>query len=245
MASSDARAHGRNRRPALAGRRAGPRHFHSAAFNEAQPTFFGAPPPAAAVDAAGSFVGDVRHGGSCNCSIHTLAPHCNGTHTECVGHVTHGTLERSRPQPRAFQRRAARLREPEPRADDRRSRQRAALDTQAVASAAHVASLPRAGRAHAAERRATSCSRNYDTDRRRPTSMLTRCAGSSRNGITTFVVDLPSIDRAHDRRTLAAHRIFWGMPPGATTRCAGHAADTRRSRSWRSSTTPSPTGRIC
>ena len=37
---------------------------------------------------AGSFVGDTRAGGSCNCEILTLAPHCNGTHTECVGHVT-------------------------------------------------------------------------------------------------------------------------------------------------------------
>ena len=37
---------------------------------------------------AGRFVGDTRAGGSCNCELHTLAPHCHGTHTECVGHVT-------------------------------------------------------------------------------------------------------------------------------------------------------------
>ena len=58
------------------------------AFDAPQPTFFGAPRAAATTVEAGSFVGDVQRGGSCNCSSHTLTPHCNGTHTECIGHVT-------------------------------------------------------------------------------------------------------------------------------------------------------------
>jgi len=57
-------------------------------FDAPQPTFFGAAPAAATAVTAGSFVGDVQRGGSCNCATHTLTPHCNGTHTECVGHVT-------------------------------------------------------------------------------------------------------------------------------------------------------------
>ncbi len=61
-------------------------------FNEAQPTFFGAPAASAAPITAGAFVGDVRQGGSCNCAVHTLTPHCNGTHTECVGHITQERL---------------------------------------------------------------------------------------------------------------------------------------------------------
>lgn len=61
-------------------------------FNEAQPTFFGGAAASEQPLSGGSFVGDVRQGGSCNCSIHTLAPHCNGTHTECVGHITHERL---------------------------------------------------------------------------------------------------------------------------------------------------------
>src|SRR5262249_14167607 len=56
------------------------------------PTFFGAPPASAETITGGSFVGDVRRGGSCNCSVHRLAPHCNGTHTECVGHITEERL---------------------------------------------------------------------------------------------------------------------------------------------------------
>jgi hypothetical protein len=36
------------------------------------------------------------------------------------------------------------------------------------------------------------------------------------NGITALVVDLPSLDRGDDAH-LTTHRIFWGLPPGATT----------------------------
>jgi hypothetical protein len=34
--------------------------------------------------------------------------------------------------------------------------------------------------------------------------------------IEHLVVDLPSIDRAHDEGRLTAHRVFFGLPPGAT-----------------------------
>ncbi|TAF30560.1 MAG: cyclase family protein [Cytophagales bacterium] len=36
----------------------------------------------------GSFVGDVREGGSCNYVRVSLTPHGNGTHTECYGHIS-------------------------------------------------------------------------------------------------------------------------------------------------------------
>lgn len=36
----------------------------------------------------GDFVGAVAEGGSANCEVLTLCAHGNGTHTECVGHIT-------------------------------------------------------------------------------------------------------------------------------------------------------------
>ena len=57
-------------------------------FAGEQPSHFDAPRASATALHAGSFVGDVRLGGSCNCEELRLIPHCNGTHTECVGHVT-------------------------------------------------------------------------------------------------------------------------------------------------------------
>ena len=34
------------------------------------------------------FIGDTRKGGGCNFEEYSLIPHCNGTHTECVGHIS-------------------------------------------------------------------------------------------------------------------------------------------------------------
>ena len=57
-------------------------------FNGAQPNTYG-------VDAAiskpyqdGNFIGDTRKGGPCNFETYSFTPHCNGTHTECIGHIT-------------------------------------------------------------------------------------------------------------------------------------------------------------
>lgn len=36
---------------------------------------------------AGDFVGSIEEGGPVRCDVVTLAPHGNGTHTECVGHI--------------------------------------------------------------------------------------------------------------------------------------------------------------
>ena len=41
-------------------------------------------------------------------------------------------------------------------------------------------------------------------------------------GIEHLIVDLPSIDRAHDEGRLTAHRIFFGLPPGDSA--LAHAA---------------------
>ncbi len=57
-------------------------------FGKKQLVAFDGPPAKRAAYKAGSFVGDMRHGGSCNCEVYTFSPHLNGTHTECVGHIT-------------------------------------------------------------------------------------------------------------------------------------------------------------
>ena len=35
-----------------------------------------------------NFIGDTRRGGPCNFETYNFTPHCNGTHTECIGHIT-------------------------------------------------------------------------------------------------------------------------------------------------------------
>src|SRR5688500_6339209 len=58
-------------------------------FNGPQPNAYGVNPAHSVPCEAGDHVGDTRLGGSVNFEQYTLIPHCNGTHTECVGHITH------------------------------------------------------------------------------------------------------------------------------------------------------------
>jgi len=57
-------------------------------FNSLQPNAYGVEPAVSNACEAGSLIGDTRRGGSCNFEQYTFIPHCNGTHTECVGHIT-------------------------------------------------------------------------------------------------------------------------------------------------------------
>lgn len=57
-------------------------------FNGEQPNVYGVDNAISIPCEADGIVGDTRRGGSVNFEKYTLIPHCNGTHTECVGHIT-------------------------------------------------------------------------------------------------------------------------------------------------------------
>ena len=58
-------------------------------FNGDQPNIYDVETATATAFEGGNFIGDTRRGGSCNFENVKFNPHCNGTHTECVGHLTH------------------------------------------------------------------------------------------------------------------------------------------------------------
>ncbi len=57
-------------------------------FNGAQPNAYDVERAMSEPYQAGEIVGDTRRGGSVNFEQVKFIPHCNGTHTECVGHIT-------------------------------------------------------------------------------------------------------------------------------------------------------------
>lgn len=57
-------------------------------FQGKQPNTYSVPKAKSYAYEDNAFVGDVRRGGSCNFETIELTPHCNGTHTECIGHIT-------------------------------------------------------------------------------------------------------------------------------------------------------------
>jgi kynurenine formamidase len=202
-------------------------------FAGAQPSCFGAPRAAARPLAAGDFVGDTRTGGSCNCEVLTLAPHCNGTHTECVGHVTDDrvavadrvtggvALARVVTVAPAAAGDTSEDSDPAPRPGDRlvtAASLRGALGREdGPAATALVVRTQAGGDPHRAYLGPS------------PAPYLTRQAAAFLvdAGIETLVLDLPSADRAEDGGRLTAHRIFFGLPPGS--RRAGDALRPRAS----------------
>jgi kynurenine formamidase len=57
-------------------------------FNGEQPNTYGVDRASSKPYQDGQFIGDTRKGGPCNFETYSFTPHCNGTHTECIGHIT-------------------------------------------------------------------------------------------------------------------------------------------------------------
>lgn len=57
-------------------------------FNLNQPNNYNVPYASATHYQDGQFIGNVEMGGNCNFDTISIIPHCNGTHTECIGHIT-------------------------------------------------------------------------------------------------------------------------------------------------------------
>jgi kynurenine formamidase len=201
-----------------------------------QPSFFVDGPARSEPLQVGGFTGSVAAGASCNCAVQTLAPHCHGTHTECVGHVTRDPVT------------IASLTPVGPCLALLLSVQPEALgDADAAATAAPASASDRVIRRQALERAAHAWAhlsfaavviRTLPND----ASKLGRAYSGSpspapyflpdamrwlvERDVSSLVVDLPSLDRADDGGHLAAHRVYWGLPAGAqdaTLARRGHA----------------------
>jgi kynurenine formamidase len=194
-------------------------------FNGAQPSFFVATPASSEPLRIGSFTGSVASGASCNCAVHALAPHCHGTHTECIGHVTRNpvTIASLTPVapcvalvisvlPEPLGAAATTLQGDHAAADDLVIR-RAALAAAASAwldapcTAVVIRTLP-----NGADKRHRAYSGSPSPA---PYFLPEAMRWLVERGVTSLVVDLPSLDRADDGGRLAAHREYWGLPPGS------------------------------
>ncbi len=190
-------------------------------FHGPQPRHFGAPAASSQPFSVPGFSGSVARGASCNCDSITLIPHCNGTHTECAGHLTREPLHAQRIVPRSLlpallvsidpssSDRTAESSDPAPQPGDR-------LVTRSALQTGWPSQLPFAPQAlviRTLPNEPTRRTRDY-SDLTPP--YLTRQAARYviERGIEHLVVDLPSIDRAHDEGRLTAHRVFFGLPSG-------------------------------
>jgi len=162
-----------------------------------QPNAYGAP-PATAKPYSGL---DTRIGGSCNCEAIELIPHCNGTHTESVGHITRERFPLSAVQIPLLLACSVVSVTPEGREIHAQQLEGVPDNLEALV----VRTLP--NDASKRTRRWENDSTPYFT----PEAMRAIRA----RGVQHLLVDLPSLDPLQDDGVLAAHRVFWNMPPGS------------------------------
>jgi kynurenine formamidase len=192
-------------------------------FSEQQPRHFGAPLASSRPFAVPGFSGSVERGASCNCDTVTLIPHCNGTHTESVGHLTREPVDAHRVAPLGLVPAllvsiapvAAALgavvggetTDPTPQDGD-------TLITRRALEKLWPPTTPFEPRALVIRTLPNRADKRHQDYSNRTPPYLSRNAAELlvERGIEHLVVDLPSIDRSHDEGRLTAHRIFFGLP---------------------------------
>lgn len=170
---------------------------------EQNPNAFGIQHPTFEPFKAGGFVGSVALGGSVNCENLTINAHGNGTHTECVGHISkqritiHEVLKQFmflaqvitvKPQPinNDF---VVMLKDVEP-------------FLHPLIDALVIRTLP-----NKEDKLLAKYSGNN------PGYLQPKlCSFLRESGIKHLIIDLPSVDREEDGGALEAHHAFWNYP---------------------------------
>ncbi|MEM9383789.1 MAG: cyclase family protein [Pseudomonadota bacterium] len=185
-----------------------------------QPNHFEAPRARAKALKGDGFTADTRLGGSCNALTLELTPHCNGTHTESVGHLTHARCSVDELLLETLIPAAVISITPCPPAESEERARHALVNddrlitAEALAKAlAGVPTLPglivRTWPNDPDKRH-----RTYEGASPAPFFTLEAAAFARDRGVRHLLVDVPSLDRAHDEGHLGAHRAFWGMREG-------------------------------
>lgn len=185
-------------------------------FADGQPSFFGAPPAERRDLGIEGFSGNVASGASCNVGRYSLTPHCNGTHTECLGHLAGNAAAVAATLVGGLL--PARLISVKPDGECITARQLAqawpedGFPTRALI----VRSLP-----NTPDKR----QREYRFDAPPPYFTTEALEWVITQGIEHLLTDLPSLDCMDDPH-LSAHRVFWGLPEGHDATTAARPGNT-------------------
>ncbi|NQW29037.1 MAG: cyclase family protein [Ignavibacteria bacterium] len=153
----------------------------------------------------GTFVGSVEQGGPVRCEILTIAPHGNGTHTECIGHILgrgYSVLNCMSDILCLAQLVTVPLQD---EGDCYACVTAQALNLawkEKTTDALIIRTLPNAK---------SKRTRNWSGD---TPPFITPEAMQLivERGVKHLVVDFPSVDPEEDAGALTAHKIFWGIP---------------------------------
>jgi kynurenine formamidase len=180
-------------------------------FNGPQPNAYGVTHASSRPVRAGELVGDTRLGGSVNFEEYSFIPHCNGTHTECVGHITDERISIRECLNDVIVSALLVTVQPARFGDDlvldKGGLEEALADKNVrVPSALIVRTLPNDD---------TKLTAEYGDANIPPYFIAEAMEYIVELEFKHLLVDMPSIDRLFDDGKLANHRIFWNMEPGS------------------------------
>lgn len=191
-------------------------------FDAKQLSAFGGQPARRQAYEAGSFVGDVRQGGSCNCEVYHFSPHLNGTHTECVGHITDARIKVQDVLRDTLMPATLVTVTPVPAATCKESYDPQLRRNDMVIT---LEVLREALKHHSVDFFHALIIRTWPNDPGKPMRDYSKTPAAFFSheamedivalGVQHLLVDMPSVDRADDDGKLSNHRIFWDVPAGA------------------------------
>lgn len=190
-------------------------------FDGPQPNSYDVPPARSMAYEDAAFIGDTRRGGSCNFETVTFTPHCNGTHTECVGHITAERISVESMLTPALLPATLISVTPEPALRSDESYEPRKEEGEFLITAAELRdALHGASAFHQAVIIRTLPNDERKTARRymeapAPYFSIEAMRHLRARGVQHLLVDIPSLDRARDEGRMSAHRIFWDMPAGS------------------------------
>ena len=152
----------------------------------------------------GTFIGSVLEGGACNCENLKLNAHGNGTHTECVGHISKEriTINQTLKNFFAIAQVISVLPQQLENGDNIVTLQSIAKQYNPMADAVIIRTLPN-----------TDSKKINQYSGNNPTYLEPSLGEFLANqNVKHLLVDLPSVDREEDGGALATHHAFWQYP---------------------------------
>lgn len=159
------------------------------------------------------FVGDVHQGGTFNCSTLSMVPHGNGTHTECIGHISkepftiHQCLKTFHFMAQLISVSPATIYNPTYTVEDAVITADCLQESLQAPSTENIDALIVRTLPNSPSKRTTDYSGTnpayFSVDAMQLIHHI---------GIDHLLVDLPSVDREKDEGELRAHHAFWNYP---------------------------------
>ncbi len=191
-------------------------------FNGEQPNAYSAPPAAAKTFETGSFIADTRRGGSCNVEEYRLIPHCNGTHTECVGHIALERISIHSVLKNTFIPSTLITVSPIDATDTNEACRPNAKAGDLLLTKAALERILRNANSGFLEGLIIRTLPNESSKKHRkygepPPPYFTIAAMQFINGLDVqhLLVDVPSVDRTADEGRMTGHHVFWNVPVGS------------------------------